>query len=471
MKVLVADNDPTVLKLCCATVNRCGHEAYRASNGTEALRLFSEHAFPVILTDLEMPGMDGAEWLRRFNECDSPQRTRVIVLNGHARKRENDTFLRERAFECLNKPVVPEILRDALSRAVVAYKGATRIAEQRTDRFESTSMEADIETKHGICIASEHMRDLVKLSLSFHQAPSATVLIQGETGTGKEKIARLIHEGIEGDGRPFIDLNCAAISPHLLESELFGYEGGAFTGARPQGQPGKFELADGGTLLLDEIGEMPLQFQCKLLRVLEQREVRRVGGIRNKRINTRIICATNCDLTELVRQKQFRSDLFHRLNVGYIRLKPLRERKEEIAPLAHHFLRSAAQNLRKPFRSITSDAIEALKRYDWPGNTRELRNTIERAVLLHNDATLRGEHLNFLCAEEPEAQEEPSAPNTRAFQAGGVVLPNEGFNLEQFEQDILIKALQLNGENKSRTARYLGLTRSKLLSRLSHIHC
>lgn len=469
MRVLIVDDDPSVITVCRAILKRKGYDVNVAHGGDEAWKLYHCHPFPVVVTDIQMPDGNGLDLLNRI-KARSNGSTAVIMMSGIA---DSDTVGRTYAagaFEFLTKPVSMEQLADSVRRACEAVDmpaGAPASASILPE-----DLIARVQEIHGIRVVTEHMQKVVKLALSFHRAANAPVLIQGETGTGKEKVARLIHKGVEPDGGPFIDLNCAAISPQLLESELFGYADGAFTGARSGGQPGKFELADGGSLFLDEIGEMPLEFQSKLLRVLEQREVRRVGGSRNKRINTRIVCATNCDLAELVRQGQFRSDLFHRLNVGYVRLQPLRERKDAVAPLADAFLKNIARELQKPFETLEPGAVAALEHYDWPGNIRELRNTIERAVLLHNDTVLRREYLHFIhttaCALDRHATDAVPA-DAALLQPGAIELPPQGIDLEAVENEIVLKALRLNDDNKSRTARFLGISRSKLLTRLDRI--
>jgi two-component system response regulator AtoC len=312
-----------------------------------------------------------------------------------------------------------------------------------------------------VMVVSEGMQTVVGLAKLLHGDRNVPVIIDGETGTGKEIIARMIHYGEEvRTSAPFITVNCSAITPTLFESELFGYEEGAFTNARKRGMPGKFELAQGGTLFLDEIGDLPFDMQPKLLRALEEREIYRIGGSKQIKLDIRIICATNRDLERMVQESIFRRDLFFRLNVGRIHIPPLRERQEAILPLALLFLDRFSLEKKKVFKFIHRDAAEILQNHEWRGNVRELQNTIERVVLLYNDEELKPEHLAFLtCGETLD----PSASHIRP---GHLVLPPDQLDLKELEREVVRKALKMFKGNKSRAAAYLGLSRSALRSRL-----
>ena len=467
MRVLVVDDDESVRSVCTAILQRQGYDVAVAAGGREAWERYRETPFPVVVTDLQMPEGDGFELLRRIRSTYNGSAGAVILMSGIA---DSDTVGRayaDGAFEFLSKPASLEQLSTAVGRAQVFVR--SRGAAQGEPPPLSDDVVERVGRTHGIQIVSSHMREVVQLALIFHRVPSAPVLIQGETGTGKECIARLIHDGIDGSSAPFVDLNCAAISPHLMESELFGYESGAFTGARSDGLPGKFELAQGGTIFLDEVGEMPLELQSKLLRVLEQREIRRVGGARSHSVDVRVVCAGNRDLCELVRQGRFRSDLYYRLNVGVIRLRPLRERNGAIKALAQAFMKTHAGALGRAFRHIHPDTIEHLKAHHWPGNIRELRNAIHRAVLLHDAPVLEPQHLD-LAPLEKRADRQPQGTEPPVLTPETLQLPEEGIDLEKLEAEIVRRALEHNDYNKSRTARYLGLTRSKLLTRLVRPH-
>ena len=307
-------------------------------------------------------------------------------------------------------------------------------------------------------IFSDTMRQIVILAQKYHENRTLPVMIEGETGTGKELVAKTIHFGEMENPGPFVDINCATIPANLFESELFGYEAGAFSGAAQQGHKGKFDLAMGGTLFLDEITELPLEMQPKLLRVIQEKEFFRVGGLQKVKTDVRIICATNMELSQLVEQGKFRKDLYYRLKVGHIFVPPLRARKEEIIPLALMFLTEIAARQGRKFRRISEAAQEILRAYDWPGNVRELRNIIEWVLSLHDDEELKPQHLPL------------SAPPVGRMMMGGAdsgtdlkpqrfVLPEGEFPLQEFIDRIIFQAVEKHGGNKTAAAKYLGISR------------
>ena len=323
-------------------------------------------------------------------------------------------------------------------------------------------MERSLEIER-IGIFSDKTREIQEIAVKFHEDRQLPVLIEGETGTGKEIVAHMIHYGNNGDSSaPFIPINCTAISTGLVESELFGYEEGAFTGAKRKGAFGKLELAQKGTLFLDEIGDLPLEVQPKLLRVLEEREFFRVGGLKKIKLDIRIICASNRELEKRVLESTFRQDLYYRLNVGHIRIPPLRERKEEIIPLAKMFLETIARQKGKPCRALHPDAAVILKNYDWPGNIRELQNVIERIVLLNNSNYVLPRHLACLVPRRANLQPQ----DAYMLQLGHIVLPPDKLDLSTLESEIVHKALKKFNGNKTHTAAYLGITRSALRSKI-----
>jgi transcriptional regulator with PAS, ATPase and Fis domain len=313
------------------------------------------------------------------------------------------------------------------------------------------------------------MREVRDMAEKLHQDPSLPVLIEGETGTGKEVVARLIHYGQGDVTTPFVSINCTAIPSNLFETELFGYEGGAFTDAKKRGAIGKFELAQGGTIFLDEIGDLPLEIQPKLLRVLEEKAIYRVGGLKKIDLDIRVICATNQNLQQKVKQGRFREDLFYRLNVAYISVPPLRERQEAIAPLAQLFLTRFAEAKNRRFRFLHRDVVKILEEYPWPGNIRELQNTIERAVLLYDDIELRPEYIRFLTDADSAASFTGLETGTFVLEPGKIRLPEDQLDLKALEEEIVQKALLKFNGNKTRAAQYLGLTRSSLRSRLKEL--
>lgn len=307
-------------------------------------------------------------------------------------------------------------------------------------------------------IFSDTMHQIVILAKKYHENRNLPVMIEGETGTGKELVARTIHFGDQGKTGPFIDINCATISANLFESELFGYEAGAFSGASQKGHKGKFDLAQGGTLFLDEVAELPLEMQPKLLRVIQEKEFFRVGGLQKVKTDVRIICATNLELSQLVEQGRFRKDLYYRLKVGHIFVPPLRARKEEIIPLASIFLAEMAAAQGRKFRRVSEAAQKILLDYEWPGNVRELRNIIEWVLALHDDVELKPHHLPL----SPPPFGRTLTGETDGFpvlQPDAFELPEGGLSLQTLNDRIICKAVEKFGGNKTAAAEYLGISR------------
>lgn len=316
---------------------------------------------------------------------------------------------------------------------------------------------------------SDALKNAVALALRFHDNRNIPALIEGETGTGKEVISRLIHYGAENEdnsAEPFVSINCSALSPSLWESELFGYEGGAFTGSKRQGAAGKLELAKGGTLFLDEIADIPLEMQPKLLHALQENEIYRVGGAKSIKLNVRFIAATNRNLKIYIEEGRFRKDLYFRLNLGRIYLPPLRAQKEAIIPLAQMFLSVFSQEKKRRFRFISREAMKEFENYPWPGNVRELRNTIERVVILYDELEIVPEHLNFLHAYETELFIEQDS----TIKPGQLLLPADRLDLKEIEAEIVRKALHMHNDNKTKAAEYLCVSRQTLRTLLNRIH-
>lgn len=322
--------------------------------------------------------------------------------------------------------------------------------------------------QHSIAIFSQSLKQLFRQAELLHQERSIPVLLEGETGTGKEILARYIHYGKNKSAEPFIALNCAAISPTMFESELFGYEAGAFTGSQPRGQKGKLDLAQGGTIFLDEITEIPVTLQAKLLRVIQEKEYYRVGGLKKIKVDTRFICATNTDLKKKVAEGAFRKDLYYRLNVARLYLSPLRTKPEVILPLALMFLLELARKKGKRFRTISKAAASILTAHDWPGNIRELRNLLEWVVLMYDDKELKPCHLNYL--RENNMWQKPSAESLKPqmIDYRDFDLPPGSLPLTEYFHSIIRKALEKHNGNKTATTRYLGISRRSLYCRLKH---
>ena len=477
MRVLVVDDDElSRFSIEQFLAEHMNYEVVSAKDGESAIEIFKSNPVPVVITDMKMPGISGIKLLQLIKDFE-PE-TEVIILTGFGDLNTSIEALRSGASDYILKPVNIEQLALTLERIENYHKlkkenyrlkgtiqdsnEKIKNSEARLHSLQNTLLQFN--QSGSIGIYSSAMRNIVSLCQNYHRERDVPILIQGETGTGKEVVAQMIHNGADAiSDRPFIPVNCAAIPPHLFESELFGYEEGAFTGARKSGGLGKLELAQGGTVFLDEIGEMPLEFQPKLLRALQEREIYRIGGDKLIDLDVRFIFATNRNLKQMVNENEFRSDLYYRLNLGQILIPPLCERKDEIVPLAQMFLERFARKRKKAFKFIDMEARKVLEQYNWPGNVRELQNVIERAVLLYNDEMLRGTHLLYLLDEKNE-DEIPQIGSP--LELGKIILPEHAFLLEDIESEIVSKALKKFDGNKTKVSEYLGISRSALRSRL-----
>ena len=368
-RVLIVDDDAASRRLLDVRLRALGCAVTAASNGQEALSEISRDEPALMLLDYQMPGMDGMAVLRELRKTgvDLP----VIVVTAHGSVETAVEAMKEGAYDFITKPIDPQHLDIVVRKALECVRL----------RKEIDLLTEDADKRYRLVVGkSEGMRKAVETAKKA-AASNATVLLLGESGTGKEIFARAIHNWSERRSQPFVAINCVGLSKELLESELFGHEKGAFTGA-DQLKKGKMELANGGTVFLDEVGDVSAELQTKLLRFLQEREFDRVGGLRAIQVDVRIIAATNRDLDAALRDGRFRSDLYHRLNVIPISLPPLRERRDDIPALVQHFLRRSAAESKKSFSEIAPDALEKLASYDWPGNVRELANVLERAVVL-----------------------------------------------------------------------------------------
>jgi len=369
--LLVVDDDPSNLESLARIFRRERVEVLTATDGKEALSVLRKTRVSVVLTDLMMPSMNGLDLLRAAKTV-SPE-TEFILMTAFGTVETAVEAMKEGAWDFVTKPF----------KRIQIVKAVRRALDRQTLVLENQALRAELEgSRRDRSIIGNSIAIRQTLDLVSQVAPSsATVLLTGESGTGKELVARAIHRGSQREKRPFIAVNCAALPETLLEAELFGHEKGAFTGATSQRQ-GRFELADKGTLFLDEIGETTPQLQVKLLRALQEGEFERVGGSRSVKVDVRVVAATNADLREEVSAGRFREDLFYRLNVIHVELPPLRDRKDDVPLLAHHFLRKYAEKNAKEIGGITKAAIDRMMTWDWPGNVRELENAIERAVVL-----------------------------------------------------------------------------------------
>jgi two-component system, NtrC family, response regulator AtoC len=480
MRILLIDDEELSLKAISGfLIHQLGHDVTECSSGLEALERFKENPFPLVISDIRLPGIDGIELSRTIKEMPQSQFTDVVLITGFGNMDFAIQALRAGAYDFMLKPIDVEELASIVSRVEehlsllkenidlkynfdMKLQQATTEVQEKYERIRSAY--SKVVGIGNIGIFSSRMREIRELAEKIHQDRSLPVMIEGETGTGKEVVARMVHYGRGEVTSPFVSLNCTAIPASLFETELFGYEEGAFTDAKKKGAIGKFELAQGGSIFLDEIGDLPLEIQPKLLRVLEERAIYRVGGLKKKELDIRVICATNQDLQKKVRDGRFREDLYYRLNVGYIRIPPLREQKEAVAPLAQLFLSRFAESKHRQFRFVHRDSIAILEEYPWPGNIRQLQNTIERVILLYDDLEIRPEHLRFLTSDPSHMGN--SRLDTCTLQLGKLKLPKDSLDLKVLEEEIVSKAMARFKSNKTKTAEFLGLTRSALRSKL-----
>src|SRR5438132_10722868 len=443
--LLVADDDPGLRESLERTLTREGYRVLLASDGRAALERVQGGGIDLIVTDLKMPGLTGLELLRAAKAI-APDLD-VILLTAFGTVEEAVKAMKDGAYDFLTKPFRREqllkLIDKALERRQLIEKN--KALQQRLDDLLGQG------TMIGASPAFRRMMTLVEQVADS----SATVLILGESGAGKEGVARAIHERSARKSGPFVPVNCASLPEGLLESELFGYERGAFTGAAGR-KEGRFELADGGTLFLDEIGDLSPVTQPKILRVLQEGEFERLGGTRTLRVDVRIVTATNQDLTQLVRDKRFREDLFYRLNVITITTPPLRDRREDIPVLAQHFLRLYAAKNNRKLDGVSDGAMSCLEAYAWPGNVRELENVIERAVVLARGTATEAENLPANVTERSvmfKRDELESGPGVPGDTPGGVFTIRVGTPLAEVEQRLLEETLRMNKGNRSLTAK------------------
>ena len=448
-ELLVVDDEPQMLIAVNETIRRLGYGVTTAGSGMEALRRLKEKYYGLVITDMRMPEVSGLDLLRRIKNL-APQ-TPVVLLTAYGTVQNAVDAMREGAFDYLLKPFDAEALENVVRRALESGK------KEKASRAH--------------VIVTQDPRFSRTIELATHAAESsATVLIEAESGTGKELLARMIHERSPRRAKPFVAVNCAALPENLLESELFGYEKGSFTGAAVS-KPGKFELADGGTLLLDEIGEMASILQAKLLRVLQEKEVDRIGGRAPVPIDVRVIATTNRDLLSLARQGEFREDLYYRLNVVRLNIPPLRERIGDIPLLTDFFCKRYGSEHGRGELTVSPEAAGRLRLHSWPGNVRELENAIQRAAALSTGSEIKISDV-FLSDSVEFVQDRP-APDDGSQGFSSSVSSEEKFSLSsgmtmrEMEKRLICQTLADTGGNRTRAARSLGISLRTLRNKLN----
>ncbi|RJR19318.1 MAG: sigma-54-dependent Fis family transcriptional regulator [Desulfobacteraceae bacterium] len=435
--ILIVDDEERMRHLLSIILSRRGYKVDQAGDGLQALEMLQSAPYDVVITDIRMPRMDGVQLLKRIMELQMP--CPVVFITAFATVDSAVEVMRQGASDYISKPFEED-------RIILTVERTLRFSRIM---YENRELKKELQHVAGgdeIIFLSKEMASVMDLAAKVAERDSV-VLISGESGTGKELLARYIHRTSPRRAERFVPVNCAAISPNLVESELFGYEKGAFTGADKR-TIGKFEYASGGTLFLDEIGDLPLEAQAKLLRALQEKKIQRVGGNQEIPVDVRAICATNQDLAAMVENGRFRRDLFFRINVFPVRSPALRERMEDVLPLARFFLRrvSGAMGM-----ELTDGACRVLMEYNWPGNVRELANAMERAAILATGkGTITAQDLSFLRTTIRGTSESVTYK-----------MPPEGVSLEDVEKDLVKQALAAAGYNQTAAARLLGLTRAK----------
>ncbi len=466
--ILIIDDNETLREGAAAILKKMGHVPVLTKSGSEGIASFRAGSFDMVITDLKMEGDDGLAVLEKVSEHDAD--AVVMIMTGYGSVKTAVSAMKAGAFDFIEKPFSPDVLRAKVSAGLKLREERRRMervealsevrAHEAARPFVETSEEGARKVK-GILGKSEKMQQVFR-TLEKVARTDTTVYVHGESGTGKELVARAIHELSERRDMPFVGVNCAAIPTTLLESELFGHEKGAFTGAVKR-KLGRFELAQSGTLFLDEIGDVPLEMQAKLLRAIQERKFERVGGESVIDVDVRIISATHRDITEMVREGTFREDLLYRLHIVPVELPPLRDRVEDIPVLARHFLEKLAPRTNPKVKEIASDALQALKAYRWPGNVRELENVIEQALVFAEESALSADDLPAMLGTlrpsnaAPSEGELPPADDPRTLDE----------ILEGLEKALILRAYDAAGGVKTETARKLGIKTSALYYKLA----
>ncbi len=447
-RILIVDDEAFIRENLERILEEDGYHPFSADNGDDAVKEVSESDVDLVLLDLNLGAQSGLDVLRAMREIDPD--LLVIIITGYGTVESAVEALKLGAYDYIKKPFKADAIR-----LIVRLALETQNLRREVRQLRRGGQGRDLSGENVMVGSSEQLAQVYRQVREVAKHETSTVLITGESGTGKELVAKAIHQLSPRKERPFIEINCGSLPFNLLETELFGHERGAFTDAKTR-KIGLFEEANGGTIFLDEIGEMDMNLQVKLLRVLEDRKIRRLGGTRNIDIDVRVVAATNLDMKAAIEQKSFREDLYYRLNVFPIHVPPLRDRRDDIPPLLEYFLNHFSDEFHKNVREISRAALDLLMRYHWPGNVRELRNVVERICIMHNHDVITPECLpREIWGEKP--QEEASFD----YQ-----IPPEGILFEeivgQLERDLIAQAVSITGGNVAKTARLLNLPRGTL---------
>jgi len=438
-KILYVDDEVSALKVLSAIIKKAGFDVITASTAEEAISLLKKTEVNIIILDYRLPGMDGIDMLKWLKQEGIKVPTVMLTAYGTIEKAVEAMKLG--AYHYLIKPVDPELLINVINEAINKYS-----------LYSQDVLSTQLQHNFPEIIGKSKAMEEIFYIMEMVSETNANVLITGETGTGKELVARAIHRKSTRSSKPFIIVDCTTIPENLIESELFGHEKGAFTGATDK-KIGLMEFADGGTVFLDEVGELPISLQKKFLRFLQEKEFQRIGGTSRIKVDVRIISATNRNLEKDVKENIFREDLYWRLNVVRINLPSLKERKDDIPLLVNHFLKKFAKENNKPIPQLEPEVMDALISYDWPGNIRELANVIERAIVLSSSGIISMKYL----------------PKRIQEKTGWAIPAENSFNLIELEKSIILKALNSTGWNQTKAAEILGISRKQLRTKMKHL--
>jgi DNA-binding NtrC family response regulator len=456
-RILVVDDEMIVCESCRRILEEDGYEVEIALSGKEAFEKMKENPYDIIITDLKMPEIDGMDVLRTFRK-EYPDAI-IIMITGFSTVETAVEAMKLGAFDYIPKPFTPDEVSIVVKKAI----------EKRSLLQENIYLRQELQEKYGfhnIVGKSKKMQEIYRIIAKVASTDS-TVLIYGQSGTGKELIARAIHFNSPRGEKPFVPVDCAVLSENLLESELFGHIRGSFTGAVTT-KPGLFEVADGGTVFLDEVGNISLAIQAKLLRVLQEREFTPVGGTKAKKVDIRLIAATNKDLEKMIKEETFREDLYYRLNIVPISLPPLKERAEDIPLLAVHFLKKYAEEMGKAIKGFTPESMEKLMKYPWPGNVRELENVIERTVVMIDEEMVRVDQLILPGQKERESTNEHVPTTSDELKEIKKQIREKA--VEEIERAFVISALERHHWNVTKAAEEVGMLRPNFQALMRKYH-
>ncbi len=484
MKILIVDDEPDCCNDLAKFLSRINHEIATAYDGIEAFEKVKNDKYDVIISDVNMPKMNGYELVKSIKESDIE--SQIILISGLEEIAESINAIDLGIYDFITKPVDLNKLINLIDKIEEINKSKYPSNYSPSDIFNIVDKkniidinEIDITPDYkiyknknidDICIFSKKMNNVFRKLEKLHQYPDIPVLIEGLTGTGKELVAKFIHYEGPNQNEPFVAINCAAINKDMFEAELFGYERGAFTGAKPEGREGFIKIAENGTLLMDEITDLSLDTQSKLLRVLQENEFYKVGGTIKQIAKTRFIFATNLNIENLVKKGIFREDLYFRLNLCSIKIPPLNNRKEEIIPLLIYFIKTLNKKLNKKIKKIESDALRIMYQYDWPGNIRELKNTIMQSMIFNDTDCIKSSDIKFQYNKDLTSinnfnNKENKKNINEVISILEANLPEASFNLDDHIESIIKRTIQKFNGNKTKAAKFLGISRMQLYNR------